>query len=198
MFVYGPRPVYHQTYVVNGSRPAGEVAIQEKHLPNRKVDRANSLAVGLKAGSYFGAYEGANAFGDVGLGLSARYRPVESFGLEVAAQRHADPERTHNTASASAELFAFPWSRVSPYILGGATYTDRSINDTIWRNDEVQTLTTGGALYGPHAGVGVEFAIGKRLALDLEARYVHYVNANPDDPTLPGALQTSTGLVWHF
>ncbi|MCA9571953.1 MAG: outer membrane beta-barrel protein, partial [Myxococcales bacterium] len=181
-----------------GSRPDGQVAVQEKHLPDRKVDRANSLAVGLKAGSYFGAYAGANAFGDVGLGLSARYRPTESFGLEVAAQRHPDEERVHSTASASAELFAFPWSRVSPYVLAGATYTDRSVNDTIWLDGAVQTLTASNPLYGPHAGAGIEVAIGKRLAVDLEARYIHYVNPVAGDPTLPGALTTSAGAVWHF
>ena len=196
VFVYGPRPVYHTTYQVQGS--AEPVAVQEKHLPDRKVDRANSLAIGMKAGSYFGAYDGANAFGDVGLGLTARYRPVESFGIEVAGQRHADPERVHTTAAVSGELFAFPWSRVSPYVLAGATYTQRSVQDEIWLDGSVQTLSTQAPLLGAHAGAGLEIALGKRLAVDLEARYIHYVNPVEGDPTLPGALTTSAGAVWHF
>lgn len=194
VFVYGPRPVYHGSYA-GGS---DQVVVQERHLPDRKIDRDNSLAVGIRAGSYMGAYQGANAFSDVGLGLTARYRPVESLGLEVAGQRHTDAERIHTTGSASAVLFAFPWSRLSPYVLAGGTWTDRSIDDEIWRNDAVQTVSSTTPLFGAHAGAGLEIGLGNHLALDLEARYVHYLNTAAGDPTLPGAVNTNVGLLWHF
>ena len=44
VFVYGPRPVYHSTYYVNGDRPDTSVQVKEKHLPDRKVDRDDSFA----------------------------------------------------------------------------------------------------------------------------------------------------------
>ncbi len=194
VFVYGPRPVYHGFY----GRPAEPVAVQKRHLPERKVDRANSLAVGFRAGSYFGAYDGANAFGDVGVGLAVRYRPVESMGVEVALQGHPDQERMHTMASASVAFFAFPWSRFSPYVLAGGSFTDREIRDTIWLDEQVQTVIASDPLMGPHAGIGLELAVGQRLALDVEARYVHYVNLAASDPTLPGALTTQVGAMWHF
>jgi opacity protein-like surface antigen len=198
VFVYGPRPVYHSVYYVNGDRPDTSVQVKEKHLPDRKVDRDDSFAIGLKGGSYFGAYQGANAFGDLGLGLTGRYRPTESLGLELGVARHLDNERQHTTGSASVELFAFPWTRVSPYVLGGATFTDRSVQDDIWRDEQVQTIVTGAPMIGAHAGLGVEFAIGDHLALDLEARYIGYLNHIDGDPTLPGAVTTGVGVLWHF
>lgn len=195
VFVYGPRPAYHRTYAAS---PQDQVVVQERHLPNRKIDRDNSFAIGLKAGSYMGAYSGANAFSDVGVGLSARYRPMESFGLKVDGQRSVDAERVHTTGSASVELFAFPWSRVSPYVLAGGTWTNRSINDQIWRDDAVQTVASNSPLYGAHAGAGIEIALGKKIAIDLEARYIGYVSPLGDDPTLPGAISTSAGVLYHF
>jgi len=198
VFVYGPRPVYHQTYYVDGARPADAIAVKQKHMPKRTIDRNNSFALGLKAGSYIGAYQGANSYADVGLGLNARYRPAEAVGLELAVQRYSDDERSHTTGSASAELFAFPWTRISPYALGGVTYTDRSVSDTIWRNNELQVVESTDPLMGVHGGLGLEFAVGKRAAIDLEARYIGYVNRDRTDPTLPGAVTTSAGLMWHF
>lgn len=198
MFVYGPRPVYHNVYYVQGGRPAAPVQVQNDHMPARKIDRNNTFAVGLKAGSYFGAYQGANAYADLGLGLNARYRPSEAFGIELAGQRHFDDERTHTAGSASAMLFAFPWTRVSPYVLGGATVTDRQVSDTIFRNDQLQVIESSRPWVGVHGGVGIEFAIGKRAAIDLEARYIGYVNREVTDPTLPGAVTTSAGVMWHF
>ena len=53
-------------------------------------------------------------------------------------------------------------------------------------------------LWGPHAGVGIEFAFGNNVALDLEARYTGYLNTEADDPTIPGALQTTAGFLVHF
>jgi opacity protein-like surface antigen len=206
IFVYGPRPTYHQHYYHEAPREQGQVVVQEKHLPTRKVDRANTLAVGLRTGSYFSGYQGANTYGDFGLGATVRYRPAEAVGLELALQRHdqqytSDNERSHTMAQASVELFAAPWSRVSPYVLAGVTYTGRNIEDDIFDRGtaEVITVESKAPLYGLHAGAGVEFAIGKSVALDLEARYVGYVNGTgDDDPSMPGAITTTAGFLVHF
>jgi opacity protein-like surface antigen len=126
--------------------------------------------------------------------------------LEFAIERHDQEwssanERSHTMAQGSVELFAAPWSRVSPYVIGGVTYTGRSIEDTIYDrpSDSVYTVASNAPLFGLHAGVGVEFAIGKNLALDLEGRYIGYVSGTPEnDPTIPGAFTTTAGLLVHF
>lgn len=190
VFVYGPRPVYHTTYV-HRAQPQ----VQQAHLPTRRVDRDGTMAIGLRSGALYSGYDDGYVYGDLGLGGTLRFRPEESLGLEVALTHHDQTwdegsDRHQTVGQASAILYAFPWSRVSPYVLGGLTYTARSVDDC----DEPVT----NAVWGPHAGAGIELAIGEDVALDLEARYISYLNAPSDDPTLPGAVQTTAGLVFHF
>jgi opacity protein-like surface antigen len=96
-------------------------------------------------------------------------------------------------------VFANPWGRISPYALGGLTTNARTINDQFRVEDGgMNSLETSDVLWGPHAGVGIELAFGKNVALDLEARYTGYLNTDVDDPTIPGALQTTAGFLVHF
>jgi opacity protein-like surface antigen len=98
-------------------------------------------------------------------------------------------------------LFASPWSRISPYALVGVSHTGRSINDEILdRNtDSVTTVSTGAPLYGLHGGLGVEFAVGKNLAFDLEGRYIGYASdTTQDDLAVNGAFTTTAGFLIHF
>ena len=197
VFVYGPRPVYHTRYV--GSAP--RTAPVQAHLPDRAVDRNASFAIGLRGGSYLSDSSVGPLYSDASLGLTARYRPVESFGLEAAVS-HADQSwsddslRSQTLVQGSAMLFAAPWSRVSPYVLGGLTYNDRGTMvdyavDQEVSDDQVRDL------FGLHAGAGLEIAIGPSVALDLEGRYVHYLNTS-EDPAGPGAIQGNVGLLFHF
>ena len=205
VFVYGPRPVYHRHYHVT-HQESSSAPVKKEHLPTRQIDRADTLAVGLRTGSYYSAYDGANGYADLGLGLTARYRPAESVGLEFAISSHAEDwdsssERDHTVTQGSVMLFASPWSRISPYALAGVTHTGRSINDEILdRNtDQLTVVSTGAPQYGLHGGLGVEFSLGKNLAFDLEGRYVGYVNENsPEDPSVPGAFTTTAGFLVHF
>lgn len=200
VFVYGPAPVYHQQYVAS----SGPVTVQEAHLPERKIDRENSLAVGIRGGSFMGGYDTAAGFSDPGLGLNVRYRPDETVGLEVALSHYGmesdDSMRTNTVGQASVELFAWPWTRVSPYVLAGLTGAGRDFEDDYLdtRTDTVQHLSHSDVQWGPHAGLGIEFALGKSVALDLEARYIGFLTAGGDDPTLPGAVQTTAGVMVHF
>jgi opacity protein-like surface antigen len=199
IFVYGPRPTHHHYY----STTSGAQPVQQKHMPTRKVDRAGTLAVGVRSGSYLGAYEGSEGYGDFGLGLTARYRPEEAFGLELAVSKHDETwgtgtERSQMVSSASAQLFATPWSRVSPFLTGGLTMNNRSVDETYFDSQGMQTYEGNDTVWGPHVGLGIEFGIGQNVALDFEARAIGYVNNGPDDPTVPGAVQTSGGLLVHF
>jgi len=201
VFVYGPRPTHHDHYQSNPVSNSSQV--QKAHLPKRRVDRDDTFAVGLRAGSIYGAYEDADGYADVGLGLTARYRPEEFLGLEVALSHHdqtfeEDSERLQTVAQASAMLFATPWNRVSPYVLAGVTTTSRDINDDRLAGDNVVNLTTAESLWGLHGGAGFEFALGDTVALDLEARYISYANMSSQEPSMPGAFQTTAGILMHF
>lgn len=196
VFVYGPRPVHHQYY--------GRVAqpeVEEEHLPDRKVDRQGSFALGIKSGSYLSAYEGGSSYGDFGLGVVGRWRPEEALGLELAVTHHNETwntstERSQTLGQASAMLFANPWGRVQPYVLAGLSANARGLNDAVGTNDGGYLVQTSDLLWGPHAGAGIEFAFGERAALDLEARYVGWMNDR--EASLPGGLQTSANVVMHF
>lgn len=169
------------------------------------MQREDTLAVGLNAGSVFGGYGDAKPYADLGFGLAARYRPEESVGLELAVSSYkqqfsADSDRTTTTAQASVELFASPWSRVSPYALAGLTVAGRTFADDRAVRDAtaVESLSIKDVQWGPHVGLGVEFALGRSVALDLEARGVALIGQDESDPRIPGMLQTTAGLKVHF
>lgn len=195
VFVYGPRPVYHSHY--HGSN----VSVSNGHMPQRQVNRDDTLAVGLRMGSLYGGYSAGSAYADLGLGFNLRYRPEESLGLEFALQSYNqenfDSSRHQTVGQVSAELFAFPWTRVSPYVLTGVTFTGRNIDDDYY-DAGVRTAMANDVLTGLHGGIGIEFAIGDRVALDLEARYVGYLDKPIQDAHWPGGFQTTAGLLYHF
>lgn len=198
VFVYGPRPTHHTHY---HQQPKAEV--QPKHMPDRKVARANTLGVGLRMGSLVGGYKGGDAYGDFGVGIVTRYRPVESVGLELAVSHYnqtfnEDTERANTSGQLSGNVFLFPWSKVSPYVTGGVTLTGRHVDDEIEVDGTTADVDGKGLLFGPHGGVGLEFALGKNFALDLDARYVHYLNGAADGASFPGQLQANAGLMLHF
>jgi len=196
ILLYGPRPTAHAHYANEE-----QVAIRKKDLPERAVDRAGSLAVGLRGGGYWSSTPDATAvFADPGGGLLARYRPVEFLGLEGGFQHAVGaagvdagaPLRQHTLGTVSAQIFAFPWSRVSPFVSLGGTGQDSDLQ-LLGAADGVNSPT----LWGAHGGLGVELAIGQSLAIDLDARYNHYLNAAAHE-AVPAAVTTNLGLLFHF
>ena len=202
VLVYGPRTVHHTHYVhtTSGGAPP---PVQEAHLPKRSVDRDDSFAVGLRMGNFVSGYEQGGAYADLGYGLTARYRPEESVGLEFSIQ-HFDQtfdtlsERSQTQLSGSVQMFAFPWKRVSPYAAVGLSSTSRELNDTMLDRGQEVTISRSDTVMGPHAGLGMEFALGQSIALDFEARYTGYIGMDPLDDTLAGAFSTNAGLLFHF
>jgi opacity protein-like surface antigen len=196
--VWGPRPVYHRTYVVGEPAP-----VVVNHLPTRKIDRDNSFALGVRAGSLFSGYAHSDQYADFGLGITGRYRPVEFLGLELAVSHHnqnftPSSERAQWMAQGSAMLFLFPWSHFQPYAIAGLTANHRALEDDIYLDGDIAHVSSEGTLWGPHVGLGVEIGLGKKVALDLEARFAGYVNGQRDDVSLPGSVQTNAGLLFHF
>jgi len=197
VFVYGPRPVYHAQYIDNR-----QVEVREDHLPERKVDRQGSVALGIRSGSYLSGYEGGSSYGDLGLGLVGRWRPDEAVGIELSIAHHNETfnmatERSQTLVQGSAMLFARPWSRMQPYVLGGMSVNERGLDDAFFDGrGRAAVVNTKDTLIGPHAGVGIEFAVGQKVALDLDVRYVGWLNEQT--AAAPGALTTSATFMVHF
>ena len=190
VWVYGPPVQYHHYYA------GPQVPVRRAHLPHRAVDRNNTLAVGLKGGSFFSSNApGAGIYSDLGLGVMARYRPVEALGLQVDLSHHIGDQgqRQQTQGAASIGLFAFPWTRVSPYVLGGVTLNSPSLVSV---SDTGLSVQEQGFQPGLHGGLGLHFGIGQHVGLEFEARYIGYLARNQDDPV--GALQGTGGLTFHF
>jgi len=188
VFVYGPAPW-------GPPPPRGERAAP----PPRHADHAGDLSIGLRGSSYGGAYKRGDNFGDLGLGVAARYRFNDPLGVELQWVYHDDTwqqgtERIEQPLSASLELFAIPWAKVNPYLLGGVTVTARNYQDHVGAYEVVENRTT----WGPHAGVGLEFNLSERMSLNLDARYLAAVNLQADDPSRVGAVQGNLGLNFYF
>jgi len=197
VFVYGPPVVY----VDGGGRgSAGGGGGGRSAEPKRSVNREGKFSLGVSGGSYLSGFHDGTGYGDAGLGLNVAYRPIEALAFQLSWTYH-DASWTEGSARVqqplqlSAQLFAFPWSRVSPYVLAGVTTTDRNLDQPFPAGPD---LETDQPLWGPHAGVGIEFAIGKSVALDFDARFIGYVNKPVEDPSDAGAIQANMGLNFYF
>jgi len=195
VFVYGPNPWHHR-----GVR-AGRYQTSAP-MPSRAIDRNGAFSIGMTGGTYASGYDLGGEFSDFGMGVNARFRPVEGLGFEVAYSTHddtfdSDTERTTKMLSPSVQVFLAPWTRFSPYASLGLTWTERSYNDT-WTDgfDQHHTSTTDGS-FGPHVGVGLELALGQNAAINFEARALGYLDTQ-EDGTVPGAVQTTVGANWYF
>ena len=193
--VYGPYPQHHARI----RRGGGSDSVA---MPNRSIDRNGDFSVGLRSGTYLSGYEAGGDFSDFGLGVAARFRPVESLGFEVAYSYHndtfdAESERATSVLQPSLQVFLLPWTRFSPYATMGLTWTERSYNDT-WTdglnefNTQVEDST-----FGPHVGLGLELALGENASIDFETRAIGYLSTQEVD-TLPGAVQATFGGNFYF
>ncbi len=204
VFYYNPPPRRHNVVVVNRT-VTGEKAGRADTAPTRAVNRDGDIGFGLRGGTYGTEYLGGGGYSDMGVGLTARFRPVEAVGLEVAYEHHSqnfedDTERVNNPLQASVQVYAFPWTRVSPYATLGLTWNSRSITDSYYNNETFRydVAQADDTLFGPHAGLGLELALGDSAALNFEGRYINYLNVTPEDVSAPGAVQGTAGLNFYF
>ena len=204
VFYYNPPPRRHRTVVVNRT-VTGSKAGRADTAPTRAIDRNGDFAIGLRGGTYGTEYLGGGGYSDAGIGLTARFRPVEAVGLEVAYEHHSqnfeeDTERINNPLQTSVQVYAFPWTRVSPYATLGLTWNSRSLTDSYY-NIETFSYDVAEAedtLFGPHAGLGLELALGENAALNFEGRYINYLNVEADDVSAPAAVQGTAGVNFYF
>ena len=209
VWVYGPYPTDHHHYhsydhyESGGTNNTVTTVDERPELPRRKIDRTDRFSLGLQGGQYLSSYDAGAGFADPGLGVSLGYRPVETVGLELSYTYFdqtfdGDTERQTSTLQPSVNLYAFPWTRVNPYLTVGGTMTRRAYEDTWNDGSGEQSATVMGTAYGPHAGLGLEIALGENVALDAKGTYISYMNVDGDDPNAPGALQGTVGLDFYF
>gem|GEM_PF-1675987 len=194
-FVYGPRP-YHHGRVRRG------YYTESVPMPARQIDRNGAFSMGLTSGGYRSGYSLGGEYKDFGLGINVRYRPVEGLGFEFGYSYHddtfeADTERITRMFQPSVQVFLAPWTRISPYATVGVTFAEREYDD-LWTDgfDNYQTKIYNQS-FGPHAGIGLEIALGQNAAIDLESRVIGYLDTQEGD-TLPGAIQSTFGVQWYF
>lgn len=188
VFVYGPGPRYH-----------GRAHVPASAAPKREVDRAGDWAIGVRGGSYMSGYKNGASYGDFGMGLALRYRPVEALGLEAQWVYHdqtwdSSTERISQPLSASVQLFAAPWSRFNPYFLTGVTHTGVNFDDQLGKD----SVEAEGGLWGPHLGVGLEFGLGERASINFDLRGIGYLNAPREGLLANGAAQANMGVNFYF
>ena len=197
VFVYGPNP-WHHGRVRSGHYSGTNVA----PLPSRSIDRNNVFSIGVKGGSFASGYDLGGEFSDFGLGVNARFRPVEGLGFEISYSHHDDTfdgetERVTTVLSPSVQVFAAPWTRFSPYASLGVTWVDRDYSDTWSDGFDMHHTTSTDSSFGPHVGAGIEVALGQHAAIDFEARAIGFLDAQ-EDGTIPGAVQGTVGANWYF
>ena len=164
----------------------------------RDIDRRGSVKLGARAGGYASSYSSGldSGYADLGAGGVLGYRVFEPIGIEVGYSQYApemdfeSTQRSNSTLQGSAQLYLFPWTRVSPYLTGGYTVDRFDINDG--------SIDSKGMAAGPHGGLGVEWALGQHLSLGLESRYVRYKNIDASANIREDALQVFGGLDIYF
>lgn len=197
VFVYGPN-VHHHNRVRRGYYTETSAV----PMPSRKIDRDGAFSVGLSMGTYASGYDLGGDFSDFGMGVTARFRPVEGLGFELTYSAHdntfdSESSRTTTTLAPSIQAFVAPWSRISPYASVGVTFAERAYNDTWTDGFEEYTTQINDSSFGPHVGIGLEIALGQNAALNFEARAIGFLD-NQRGGTIPGALQSTFGAQWYF
>ncbi|WP_437570687.1 hypothetical protein [Sorangium sp. So ce542] len=199
----GPPP---QVIVVTpGSAPPPRVIVRRMTPPVpppppklrwRRQWGVNFRVQGLMMGREHG---GAEEAGMGGVGVSLRYRPVPAFALDLGADLLAGTdyngyERTEVPLSLSGMLFVNPRSRTQFYFTGGLNMSHAEV-ERPWgeaaASGEEFVPNTEYDYFGAHGGIGLEFRLSPRLALNIDA--LGFVRSRTDDGVVPEFRDPETG-----
>ncbi|WP_437780543.1 outer membrane beta-barrel protein [Sorangium sp. So ce1097] len=150
---------------------------------------------GLMMGREHGGAEDA---GMGGVGISLRYRPVPAFALDLGADflagtdYNGDP-RTEVPLSLSGMLFVNPRSRTQFYFTGGFNMSHAEVERGAGAvaSGEEFVPNTEYDYFGVHGGIGLEFRLSPRLALNIDA--LGFVRGRTDDGRVPEFRDPATG-----
>jgi opacity protein-like surface antigen len=191
-----PPPPPARRVVVTSAPPPRKA----KRAPAIFMDRAGQFSLGLTGGSLISGYDSGSSFGDMGLGVDARYRITPGFGLEASLAQHRGSagDRISTPLSFGVQAFAFPTSRVNPYASAGVSFTGRDFDDTFCDGEEYIDFVADDTLFGPYGGLGLELALTENATVNLEGRLSTFMDLAEDDPTVPVAFQGLAGLNFYF
>jgi opacity protein-like surface antigen len=187
-------PPARRVVVTSGPAP------RKGKAPSVFANREGQLSVGLSAGSLVSGYDSGSSFGDMGLGLTGRYRVTPGFGLEASLSQHrgGEGERITTPLSLGVQGFGFATGRVNPYASAGVTFTGRDFDDTFCDGEDFSTFVTDDTLFGPYGALGMELAVSQNATISLEGRLSTYMNTTVDDPTVPVSFGAKAGLNFYF
>jgi opacity protein-like surface antigen len=197
--VRAPRPI-------GPKPPPREQSSVHTARPKPVVDRAGTVAVGLRGGALGAAADSGGGLVDPGMGLALRVRPLNIFGIEgsymryggidgASAQTGFAGQGTHDSFSASGQLFFSPQQLVSPYVSVGGTWQSQQLE---LGADPAGSTLREDKRRGLHGGLGVEVNLGQHASVGLELRYLHDRDHAARDPLSQGQVQALGGLNLYF
>lgn len=190
-----PAPPPRRVVVTNAPAPR-----KPAKAPAIFADRTGQFSIGLTGGSLVSGYDSGASFGDLGVGLDARYRIAPGFGLEASLAQFRDSggERVSTPLSLGVQAIGNATGRVNPFVSAGVSFTGRDFDDTFCDGEEYIDFVTDDTLFGPYGGLGLELAVSKNATVNLEGRLNTFMDLAEDDPTVPVAFQGLAGLNLYF
>jgi hypothetical protein len=155
-------------------------------------------------GAYVGHPDNADySSGLGGIGLSLRYRPVPAFAFDLGVDVLAGTDyngfhRTEVPFSLSGLIYVNPKSHAQFYFNVGMDYSRATVKSDVGTPllsadfEEPGTFSNHYSYFGGHGGIGLEFRLSKRVALNVDG--LAFVRKRVDDATaVPEFRDPSTG-----
>jgi len=151
-------------------------------------------------GGHNGRGDGPKAHPDAGMGgfgLGLRYRPIPSFAVEgsidiLGGTDFNGFERVEMPMSLSGLLYLNPRSRAQFYLTGGVHWSNATLQSSdpdprLSPSTDGTTFTTEYKYFGGQGGIGLEYRVSRRLALNLDA--LGFVRTRTDDAVETGPAE---------
>lgn len=137
-----------------------------------------------------------------GFGLGLRYRPVPAFAFEAGVDVMGGTdfngfERVELPLTLNGILYVNPRSRAQFYFTGGVHYSNATVKSDspdprLGPDDESDGYSTEYTYLGGQGGIGLEFRLSRRIALNIDALAFFRKRTN-EEGTLPEFTNPETG-----
>ncbi|MDI1477431.1 outer membrane beta-barrel protein [Polyangium sp. y55x31] len=132
-----------------------------------------------------------------GFGLGLRYRPVPAFAVEgsfdiIGGTDYNGFDRVETPFSLSGLLYVNPRSRAQFYLTGGvhwssATVQSENADPRLSPNPDGNNFSAEYSYFGGQGGIGLEFRVSRRLALNIDA--LAFIRKRTDDNAETGPAE---------
>ncbi|MDC3981267.1 outer membrane beta-barrel protein [Polyangium jinanense] len=160
--------------------------------------RLQGVAMGSDNDRHDNGEQGAHPdAGMGGFGLGLRYRPVPAFAVEgsfdiIGGTDYNGFDRVETPFTLSGLLYVNPRSRAQFYLTGGvhwssATVQSENADPRLSPNPEGTNFSTEYSYFGGQGGIGLEFRVSRRLALNIDA--IAFIRKRTDDNAASGPAE---------